>query len=248
MIKFFRKIRQNLLSDNKASKYLLYAIGEIVLVVIGILIAIQLNQWRNDSQNYTQRQKILQALKVEFQSNLEQLENVLDFNNKTRLAVKQSNLLINSDLDTIDTDSLYEPTRNLAYTFSFNPINGALESAISSGEIHLINNERLIELLFSWEYLVNDSQEEVLRIRNYQSSSTPFLRKYIRLREQWKILLQDGKGSAHPSDFIALYQDPLFEDYVIQTGFNAWEYFEELDNMKSNNTEILELIDEELSN
>ena len=45
MIKFFRKIRQRLLSENKYSKYLLYAIGEIVLVVIGIMIALQVNNW-----------------------------------------------------------------------------------------------------------------------------------------------------------------------------------------------------------
>jgi hypothetical protein len=49
MIKFFRKIRQNLLSEGQTGKYLKYAIGEIILVVIGILIALQLNDW-NDSQ------------------------------------------------------------------------------------------------------------------------------------------------------------------------------------------------------
>ena len=45
MIKFFRKIRQNLLSEGKTGKYLKYAIGEILLVVIGILIAVQINNW-----------------------------------------------------------------------------------------------------------------------------------------------------------------------------------------------------------
>lgn len=45
MIKFFRKIRQQLLTENKFSKYVFYAIGEIVLVVIGILIALQINNW-----------------------------------------------------------------------------------------------------------------------------------------------------------------------------------------------------------
>ena len=48
MIKFFRKIRQQLLSENKFSKYLIYAIGEIVLVVIGILIALQINNWNEN--------------------------------------------------------------------------------------------------------------------------------------------------------------------------------------------------------
>ena len=48
MIKFFRKIRQNLLSEGKTSKYLKYAIGEIVLVVVGILIALQINNWNEE--------------------------------------------------------------------------------------------------------------------------------------------------------------------------------------------------------
>lgn len=48
MIKFFRKIRQQSLTDNKVSKYLLYAIGEILLVVIGILIALQINTWNDE--------------------------------------------------------------------------------------------------------------------------------------------------------------------------------------------------------
>ncbi len=48
MIKFFRKIRQQMLSENKFGKYLLYAIGEIILVVIGILIALQINNSKEE--------------------------------------------------------------------------------------------------------------------------------------------------------------------------------------------------------
>ncbi|MDB0041028.1 DUF6090 family protein [Algibacter sp.] len=59
MIKFFRKIRQQLLTDNKFSKYLIYAIGEIVLVVIGILIALQINNW---NQNKLSNKKGIIAL------------------------------------------------------------------------------------------------------------------------------------------------------------------------------------------
>ena len=49
MIKFFRKIRQNFLVENNVSKYMLYAIGEIVLVIIGILFALQINNWNNEN-------------------------------------------------------------------------------------------------------------------------------------------------------------------------------------------------------
>ena len=60
MIKFFRKIRQNLLSEGKTGKYLKYAIGEIVLVVIGILIALQINNW---NQNVTYKNELKQTVK-----------------------------------------------------------------------------------------------------------------------------------------------------------------------------------------
>ena len=58
MIKFFRKIRLNLLSENKFRNYLFYAIGEIVLVVIGILIALQINTW-SENEKIKKEEKIL---------------------------------------------------------------------------------------------------------------------------------------------------------------------------------------------
>ena len=60
MIKFFRKIRQNLLSEGKTGKYLKYALGEIVLVVFGILIALSLNNW---NQNVTYKNELVQTVK-----------------------------------------------------------------------------------------------------------------------------------------------------------------------------------------
>ena len=51
MIKFFRRIRQQLLTENKFSKYVLYAIGEIILVVVGILIALSINNWNSNQKN-----------------------------------------------------------------------------------------------------------------------------------------------------------------------------------------------------
>jgi Family of unknown function (DUF6090) len=63
MIKFFRRIRQQLLSDNKFSKYLLYAVGEIVLVVIGILIALSINNWNEEKKTKIKINNLLEALK-----------------------------------------------------------------------------------------------------------------------------------------------------------------------------------------
>ena len=61
MIKYFRKIRKKLLTENKFSKYLLYAIGEIILVVVGILIAVQLN-----NQNEFRKQKLIEIDILDF--------------------------------------------------------------------------------------------------------------------------------------------------------------------------------------
>jgi hypothetical protein len=59
MIKFFKKIRQKLVSENKFSKYLLYAIGEIILVVIGIVLALQLNNWNEQRKLKVQEVELL---------------------------------------------------------------------------------------------------------------------------------------------------------------------------------------------
>lgn len=69
MIKFFRQIRQNLLMENKTGKYLKYAIGEIVLVVIGILIALSINNWNEQQKINVQELIILKELKLSLESN-----------------------------------------------------------------------------------------------------------------------------------------------------------------------------------
>ena len=67
MIKFFRKVRQNLLMENKTGKYFKYAIGEIILVIIGILIALQINNWKN----YKTERETEKIILHEIQANLE---------------------------------------------------------------------------------------------------------------------------------------------------------------------------------
>ena len=69
MIKFFRKIRQKLLTENKFNKYLIYAIGEIVLVVIGILIALGINNWNNEQKDSQAEVKYLSQIKKSLKEN-----------------------------------------------------------------------------------------------------------------------------------------------------------------------------------
>ncbi len=82
MIKFFRRIRQNLLSEGKTGKYFKYAIGEIILVVIGILIALSINNWNEGRKEIEQEQTILKQLKTDYEANLIQLENKIEMRHK----------------------------------------------------------------------------------------------------------------------------------------------------------------------
>ena len=69
MIKFFRHIRKSLLMENKTGKYFKYAIGEIILVVIGILIALQINNWNENSKETEQLRNILTRVTQDFDNN-----------------------------------------------------------------------------------------------------------------------------------------------------------------------------------
>ncbi|MDP5228783.1 MAG: DUF6090 family protein [Cellulophaga sp.] len=78
MIKLFRKIRQNLLNEGKTSKYFKYAIGEIILVVIGILIALNINNWNEVKNNRNAEIKTLSQLSIDLKSNLNEIKDMLD--------------------------------------------------------------------------------------------------------------------------------------------------------------------------
>ncbi len=84
MFRFFRQIRQRLLSENRFTRYLLYAVGEIVLVVIGILLALQINTWNQERISKLEEQKYLKRLKQDLMRDIERLEEIRE-NYETRL-------------------------------------------------------------------------------------------------------------------------------------------------------------------
>ena len=104
MIKFFRKIRQKLLSENKFSKYLIYAIGEIVLVVIGILIALQLNTSKENREKSDLGYKYLMEMKKEVQSDIFTIDNrirMLDKSIKNQEAALNTKSITTLPLDSV---------------------------------------------------------------------------------------------------------------------------------------------------
>ena len=155
MIKFFRRIRQNILTENKTSKYLIYAIGEIVLVVIGILIALQINNWNEGRKDRLREQAILIQLEEEYNTNLEQLDAKVQLRKK----IVRSGLTLLKFMNTpelVHRDSVLLHLSNIIFDPTFDPIQNDL---ISSGNIRLIRNEKLRRLLSNWSSDVKAVQE-----------------------------------------------------------------------------------------
>ena len=143
MIKFFRKIRQKLLIENKVGKYLLYAIGEIVLVVIGILIALSINNW-NESR-IQQKKEIVNLLELkkglEGYLNNELIPGITYYNRAEEALNKLDGFYRNTE--TISSDSLTKYFRiylNNEWNFVFNT--SAFENLKSTG-IDIISNDSL---------------------------------------------------------------------------------------------------------
>ena len=78
MIKFFRKIRQNLLMENKTGKYFKYAIGEIILVVIGILIALQINNWNEKRGQENKIKSVYSIIKSDLTNDIEKFDKIIN--------------------------------------------------------------------------------------------------------------------------------------------------------------------------
>ena len=115
MIKFFRKIRQNMIKENKVSKYLLYAIGEIVLVVIGILIALSINNW-NENRKLTNDLGLIQlSLISELSKDSESIKKELNLLNED--VRKLNNYFLRMSNESINKDSLVK-----IFNLEFNPV------------------------------------------------------------------------------------------------------------------------------
>ena len=146
MIKFFRKIRQNLLSEGKFGKYLKYAIGEILLVVIGILIAVQINNWNIKFQNEEKEILYLTRLTTNLGSDIRLYESIMS---KDSVLIDTLNLLQKDVPDYIA--SLKNPIDDLSFLtagYKFSSNRTVIDNLISSGQIELLRSNYLVEDIF----------------------------------------------------------------------------------------------------
>jgi hypothetical protein len=145
MIKFFRKIRYDLMGKNKTGKYLKYAIGEIVLVVIGILIALQINNLNESKKQSTTEKEFITSLKNDLKRDKAFIDMVVELN-EPRIEAYE---ILDSDLQNLynndrkSLDSIFKVYFRSQRTFY--PISGSYESAVSGNQITIFRNKELVQ-------------------------------------------------------------------------------------------------------
>ena len=164
MIKFFRKIRLNLINEGKTGKYLKYAIGEIILVVIGILIALQINNWNENVQQKKEELKTLMSLHEALKTNMAELDQIIQVQN---LRNKFSEEFLFTDISSqsvLHVDSLITIS---SQNYTFNPSTGIYNSIVNSGKLEIITNGSLKNRLSKLNDIVKDYQEGEEEIKKF---------------------------------------------------------------------------------
>lgn len=156
MIKFFRRIRKELLKENRFSKYMLYAIGEIILVVIGILIALQVNNWNTQRTEKETLYSILEAIKLDLETDIEQTKKANKFNQSYIDFRKR--ILMTKNFDAIPLDSLTLLMRKRTAIYTTNE--SAFYKLTNSGITKPFQNDSLNILLFKYYTIIKDFSDQ----------------------------------------------------------------------------------------
>lgn len=197
MFRYFRRIRFNLLAHDKFRNYALYALGEILLIVSGILIAITLNNLNTRAKERQAEVQFLHDIQEDLQKTMKDLN--WDLERHTFRLVRTDKILNNLIFSQGYQDSLFHNLPDLARDFQLYPKMGAFESLKSVG-LSLISNDNLrqqitdlhqleIERIFS----KGTRQTPSLSIQNLM---TPFLEKHFTL-----------SGKSHLADLPELRED-----------------------------------------
>jgi hypothetical protein len=220
MIKFFRKIRYNLMETGKTGKYFKYAIGEIVLVVIGILIALQINNWNENRKLQEKAYNYLQRLKIDLDNISEDVDGSVRSTERrykralvTLEALKAKELLPSNQKD-------FESHLSGYFKFEFSTQNTtAYNEMISSGDLGLIKNEWLrnafAELSDNRDFLIELNQSN----HNAYKNNSELIEKHV----QYNIINLDTDSTKVKAiyDFDAMVNDRSFVNQISNQAY-AW--------------------------
>lgn len=217
MVPFFRKIRRKLAEDNKPMKYMRYAIGEILLVVIGILIALSINNWNQDRIERQIEKRLLAELFENLEFNERNLTSDIAEEYKSIRSVKQILKILNERLpyhDSMDYHfgrAQYSPDILLSST-AFHSIQSKGFDVIASDSLR-----NAIITLFDNDYGFLIAQTVRLENQFWPSSLLPIYHKHFRIKDMEGTPYNDGLD-AKPVDYNSLLDDPEYHNIIKHRG------------------------------
>jgi len=207
VLNFFRRIRRNLANQNKFVQYSRYAIGEIVLVVVGILIALQINNWNEARKTKIVEFKLLQNIQTDLKESKNSIEIMVTRNTKQLISYKRLLYCVKNDLP--ETEALNStfgtiPTWNTPY------LNYSAYETLKTKGVDLIQNDSLTNAIINiydneFAYLINDWDK--WEWNTNQTITMPFFVKHF---ERDSINLE----IARPNDFKSLKANKEFSNLI----------------------------------
>ncbi len=207
MIKFFRKIRQQLLSEGKTGQYLKYAIGEIVLVVIGILIALQINNWNQGRLDEKRSLEYHQRLLEDMDRVIQRSITLKERSDKTLIAITNSvAVLENGSFENPNQRSDFDYALIWFSRFNYQtPDLSTLEEMKSNGDLNLIYNIKLRKKIVDFNAYLYTVASIFESLGTVVSNELSYFDKYMRSNVNPKTL-----EVTYSYDFKKMTEDPEF--------------------------------------
>lgn len=247
MITLFRRIREKLIGEGNIRRYLLYAVGEIALVVIGILLALQINTLNEQQKRSDQESYLILELKKEVEDNLILIEEDI-MTNQAGLNGTIGFLKLLQDRGLEDhkdkADSLIV---HLYYINTFEPVSGIIDDIVTTGKLDLIRDDSLRKEMANWAGRNIDLYDDIEIRNNYLFNTIiPFVSKYYPLIDTRDVfgdidlnspLWNELKDSEHAIDIekmyskemeAHLYNHAMNQEYVINGTRIYQEYIKSL--------------------
>lgn len=259
MIKFFRRIRKQLLTENppigragKFSSHLIYTTREILIVLIGILIAIQINNYNEEQKLLKIEINMLAGLRFELVSNLRELNH--DFNDQQNFYQATKNVHDYIQKKPLVVDSMYKDFFDCFRFNYFFPETSTYET-IKSGNLDIIRSDKLKKLII--KVYESDYQRLIKKIdtrRNAAQLLFPYYQKHFRIKNLSEIdiyagiYLADRKAIAIPNDYAFLVNDSEYETLIIEALFGRSHFLHDYNNAINDVKECITEIDRYLMN
>lgn len=180
MVKFFQRIRRKLIDEGHLKKYMIYAVGEILLVVIGILIALQLNSWNQNRLDDIEEKRILTSISQELKLSTFLYKRGKEIQNNKIAAATTLLKRMGDNKDGYDPEYLDVQIQALILRWMSGTPTSIYDALIGSGELKLISNEELRNELAQFK-----SDQEFLRlfeeiqVRFIDQEFSPYINQYI---------------------------------------------------------------------